>query len=143
MAAGRADRNAELIRVGFEAFEAGEIDTVLDFLDDDVEIHTAPGLMNSGTYRGRDGYIAWLSEWLEAWEDFQAEAREVEPVGDHHVLVLVNQSGRGVGSGVPVETAFHWAIELGDEGITRIHIYGDRALALAAIRRWQSDESGL
>jgi ketosteroid isomerase-like protein len=137
MAATRQEQNVELIRAGFAAFEAGDVDTVLEFLDEDVEVHTAPGLINAGTHRGRDGYIAWLTEWLEAWEDFQAEPVEFEPIGERHVLVLVNQTGRGVGSGVPVEMAFHWAIELADARLTRMHLYAERERALAAVSGWQ------
>jgi uncharacterized protein len=139
-AASRQERNIELIRAGFAAFDAGQGDAVLEVLDQDVEVHTAPGLLNAGTYRGRDGYLAWLTGWLEAWEDFEAEAARLEPVGERHVLVTVRQAARGTGSGVAVEMRNYWAFEIGDGRVTRIHLYPQREQALAAIEGWRRGE---
>jgi ketosteroid isomerase-like protein len=138
--ASSAERNIELIRRGFEAFGAGEVDTVLDFLDEEIEIYTAPGLLNTGTYRGRDGYLTWLAQWLEAWDDYEAEPAELEPVGESHVLVTVHQRARGAGSGVAVEMDAHWAFEVEGERISRIHLFPERAQALAAIEDWRGEQ---
>jgi ketosteroid isomerase-like protein len=141
-AASRQERNIELIRAGFAAFGAGQGDAVLEFLDEDVEVHTAPSLLNAGTYRGRDGYLAWLTGWLEAWEDFEAEAARLEPVGERHVLVTVHQAARGSGSGVAVEMWNYWAFEISHEHVTRIHLYPERGQALGAIEDWRRAASG-
>jgi ketosteroid isomerase-like protein len=143
MAGASPERNTELIRRGFEAFDAREVDAVLRILAEDVEVHTAPGLLNAGTYRGRDGYLVWLTAWLEAWEDFEAEPTRLEPIGERHVLVTVHQTARGAGSGVGVEMWNHWAFEVSGEQVTRIHLYPEREQALGAIEGWRErGESG-
>ena len=136
-----AERNVEIIRRGFEAFDAGDVETVLAFLDEEVEIYTAPGLINTGTYRGRDGFLRWLRQWLEAWEDYEAEPAELAAVGDSHVLVTVHQNARGAGSGVAVEMDAYWAFEVRGERMSRIALYPDRAQALAAIEGWRGERS--
>jgi ketosteroid isomerase-like protein len=142
MAESRAERNVAWIRLGFDAFQTEGLEAVLPFLDDQVEVHAAPGLINAGTYHGHEGYLAWLTAWLEAWEDFEAEPAELEPVGDDHVLVDVRQTARGVGSGVAVEMHVFWAFEIGQERIVRIHLYPEGDQAFAAIEGWRRGEEG-
>jgi uncharacterized protein len=141
MAASNAERNVEIIRGGFQAFDEGDAAAVLEFLDEEVEVHTAPALLNTGTYHGRDGYLTWVAQWLEAWDDYEAEPAELETVGDSHVLVTVHQHARGAGSGVAVEMDTYWAFEVRGERIRRIHLFPERAHALAAIEGWRG-ESG-
>ena len=69
---------------------------------DDVEVGGAPELPNSGSYHGHEGFITWIAQWLEAWDEFRIEVVEVVAIDDEHVLVEVEQHGRGQGSGLEV-----------------------------------------
>jgi ketosteroid isomerase-like protein len=140
--AASAERSIELVRGGFEAFTVGDLQAVLALLHDDVEVHAAPGLVNAGTHRGHQGYLTWVTEWLEAWESFEAEPTRVEPIGDRHVLVDVRQTARGAGSGVEVEMIAFWAFEVANESVTRMHLYPEREQAVAAIERWRQESAG-
>jgi uncharacterized protein len=127
--------NVELARQGFEAFNRGDMEAVLDFLHPDVEVHSVAEVGQEGTYRGRDGFLHWNGMWMDAWDTFQVELKEVEEVDSHNVLVHVEQTGRGRGSGLEVTQTVTYLFTIDDGGkATRVHIYTDREEALAAAR---------
>ncbi len=139
MAASRQEENAELVHRGVDAYNRGDIETVLHLLDADIEVHTAPGLINAGTYRGHDGFLQWATQWVEAWEEFRIEVESIEPVGDDLVVAGIRQLGRGAGSGVEVEMRLAQLYEVHDGKATRFHLYPDRKAALDAAERFQRD----
>jgi ketosteroid isomerase-like protein len=137
MAASRQEENAELVRRGADGYNRGDIAAVLDLFDANVEVHTAPGLVNAGTYHGHDEFLQWLKQWVEAWEEFRIELEAVEPIGDEHVVAMVRQVVRGAGSGVEVEMRLAQLYEVRDGKATRFHLYPDRETALAAARHFR------
>jgi ketosteroid isomerase-like protein len=127
---------AELARAGFEAFNRGDVDAVLELLSPDVEVHSTAETGEEGTYHGRDGYLAWTSIWLDAWRDFRIELAEVEEVDQHNLLVISRQKGEGKGSGLEVTQTVVYLFTIDDAGlITRLHLYPTREAALAAAAR--------
>ena len=131
----RQQELAELARRGIEAFNRGDIETVLEQLDDEVEVYTPPELPNAGTYRGHDGFLRWIAQWSEAWEEFRLELERIDFVGEHYEVVTVRQFGRGAGSGVEVEMRIAQLYEVHDGKATRLHYYPDRETALATAER--------
>jgi ketosteroid isomerase-like protein len=128
-------RNVEAIKGGVEAFRRGDLDTVLELLDDEVEIYMPSELANSGTYRGHDGYRQWLAQWLEAWEGFDLELEGVEAVGHTHVVSGAHQTARGRGSGVPVETWITYLWDVRDGHAAALHLYPTREEAIEVAER--------
>jgi ketosteroid isomerase-like protein len=126
--------NAVLASELLVLFQRGDSQALLARLDPEVEVFSTPELPNPGTFKGRDGYLQWIGPWLEAWESFEVEAEAVEPVGRHHVVVTVHQTGRGRGSGVEVEMGACYMAEFHDGLATRFHFYADREQALEAAR---------
>jgi len=136
-------RNIELTRQGFDAYNAGDYEAVVELLHADVELHADHELLNSGDYEGRDGFMQWSAEWLEAWEEFRVDASSVETLGDHFILVDSHQVATGAGSGIDVEMDVFWALEARDGKLRRMHIYASRERALEAIEGWSEErESG-
>jgi ketosteroid isomerase-like protein len=127
-------QNAALAREAVEAFQRGDIEAFVATLDPRVDVFCAPELPNAGRFEGRNGFTEWSSQWFEAWERFEVEPEAFEPVGDHHVLIPVRQSGRGRGSGVEVEMRACYMAEYHEGLATRFHLYADREEALAAAR---------
>jgi ketosteroid isomerase-like protein len=132
------DRNLAVAREGLEAFRRSDIDAFLNLLDPDVEIFSPPELPNPAQFTGREGYVRWASQWLDAWESFELEAEALEPVGEHHVLMTTRQHGKGKGSGVEVEMRVYYMLEYRDGLATRVHLYADRERALQAAREGES-----
>jgi len=127
-----AQRNVEAARAGLDAYSRGDMEAFLSRLDPQVEVFSTPELPNPGTFSGREGYLQWTSQWLDAWESFEVEALAVEAVGERHVLMPVRQHGIGKGSGIPVEMAACYMLEYRDGLATRLHLYVDRKQALEA-----------
>jgi ketosteroid isomerase-like protein len=123
---------AELARRGIDAFNRGDIATVLEQLDDEIEVYTPPELPNAGIYRGHEGFLRWAAQWSEAWEEFRLELERLDFVGEHYEVVTVRQFGRGAGSGVEVEMRIAQLYEVHDGKATRLHYYPDREKALVA-----------
>jgi ketosteroid isomerase-like protein len=120
---------------GIAAFNRGDAAPALAIMADDVECVVAPGLMNTGTYLGHDGYLRMLSSWGEAWGSVTAEAVSFDELNGDHLLVEVHQRAVGAGSGVPVEMTIFWLFQFAGEKVVRFHLYGSRGDALAAARK--------
>jgi uncharacterized protein len=140
MATADHDRNVERVRAGLDAFNRGDVDAVLAFLDDDIEIFSSQALVNAGTYRGHDGYEQWLAQWLDAWNGFTVEVERIEPVGEHHVVAAVRQMARGKGSGIEVEMRIAYTLDLGEERTKALHLYPTRDEAVAVAERREAEE---
>jgi ketosteroid isomerase-like protein len=127
-----AEENVELVRRALEAFQRGDAESLLAFLHPEVEVYSTPELANPVEAVGRDAWLRWGMEWLEAWESFEIEALSIEAVGANHVVTDMRQNGRGKGSGVEVELRVAYMFEIHDGLATRYHLYPDRDQAMAA-----------
>jgi hypothetical protein len=130
--------NVARARQAVEAYQRGNVESFLAFLDPEVEVFSTPELANPGRFVGRDGFLTWSTAWLDAWETFAIEAEGYEPVGRHHILIPVLQHGKGKGSGVEVEMRACYMADIHDGMATRFHLYPDREKALQAAREGES-----
>jgi ketosteroid isomerase-like protein len=137
----RQRANMELAKAGYEAFQRSDVQTVLDLTDPEVEIYLPPTLPNSGTFQGHEGYMTWLGQWLEAWDDFQIEVRGMEAVGERHVVTSIHQSGIGSGSGIPVEMDVAYMLDIRDGKVIALQMYlsRDEATSVAEQRERSAD----
>jgi hypothetical protein len=125
------DVNVELARRGLEAYNAGDLEAVLDLLSPDVEIHSPPEYLNPGTFHGHAGLMEWLGRWLDAWDSFRVEAYDFRAAG--HVVASAHQYAKGKDSGLEVEMDVAYLFTFKDGKGTRFHIYPGRAEALEAV----------
>jgi ketosteroid isomerase-like protein len=143
MEASSEQRNKEVTRLGFEAYNAGDYEALAALLDPDVELHSDSELINGGDFRGHEEFMRWNSDWTEAWEEFRIEPRSIEVFGGHVILADTHQVARGAGSGIEVEMDVFWVFEVADDRVVRMHLYANRERALASIERWRAErESG-
>jgi len=133
MTASERERNLERLRNGIEAYNRGDLSFVYELAADDIEVHVDRNLINTGTYQGRDEFLRWMQNWQDAWRDITLDVRNVEAIGDRHLMVEVWQRAVGAGSGVPVEMDIVQLIEVGGGEIKRFHLYPDRESADAAL----------
>jgi ketosteroid isomerase-like protein len=128
-----SQENVELLKRGLEAFARGDIAAVLELLAPDVDITSdALGLSGGGSYLGHDGFVRATRETLEAFEDYRIDGEEFIDAGED-VVVLVHISGRGRGSGIPVDMRLvHvWTVR-GGKGI-RARTFENKEAALEAL----------
>jgi ketosteroid isomerase-like protein len=100
----------------------------------------ATALDGGGGYRGREGIEKFAADTRENWEELQALPEEFRDLGDR-VLVLGRLSGRGKGSGAPVDTPYAGILDFRGERIWRSRMYLDRDEGLRAAGL--SDEPGV
>jgi ketosteroid isomerase-like protein len=118
-----------------EAWTAGDVEATLATFADDVEVYVPVEFMNSGTFRGRDGFLEWIGHWNEAWDEITYELEDVVAVGDSHVVAAVRNRGRGRGSGVEVEDVRAWVLELRDDRVAYFSLQLSFEDALAHARQ--------
>lgn len=131
----RQRENLEVARAGYDAFQRSDVQTVLELTDPEVEIYLPPTLPNSGTFKGHEGYLTWLGQWLEAWVDFKIEVRDMEAVGERHVVTTIHQSGTGRESGIAVEMDVAYMLDIRDRKVAALQMYLTREDAAAVARR--------
>jgi uncharacterized protein len=127
--------NADLVRRGYEAWNRGDVEGVLSFLDPEIEWHGYTHIPESGTLEGRDDVKAWLERFLDAWEQLEIKVTELIDAGDQ-VVALVRFRGSGKGSGVPVEggtDAHVWTVR--DGRIVSVTLYQGTGEALQSVGR--------
>ena len=138
MASTAEEQNVELVRRGMEAYNRGDLDTVLEMLSPEVEVFAPTDVMNSGTFHGHAGWLEWTREWNEAWESFEIQVKALDSLDERFILADVQQRGLGRGSGVEVELDVTWLFEIRADRCAYMAIHLDRERALADAQRRQA-----
>jgi uncharacterized protein len=129
-----SQENVDLMRRYFDAWNAGDTDTVIAALATDVEWHGHPVLPEPGPYYDREAVRRWMDQFREAWDELKADPVEMIDAGDN-VVVLVHMTGRGRGSGVEVRGGVdvHLATFRGGEVVYYRIYQGDLAAQRTAL----------
>jgi ketosteroid isomerase-like protein len=120
----------EAARRAYEAFRAGDMESLLREVHPDVEV-SDPERAGAGPFRGHDAYLAWLAEWMESWESYEVDVEALVDAGDK-VVALAHQRGRARGSGIEIDAGTAALHAFRDGKISFYRLYTDRAEALEA-----------
>jgi len=126
------EEDLEALRRGYEAMNRGAFESVLEFLDPEMEWQPYRDDPQSGVFTGRAAFVAFVSSWSESFDDFRLEPEEMTVAGDS-VVVVVHQSGRGHGSGVALDVRTVHAWKFRDGVAVAWSAHRSRSEALAAI----------
>src|SRR4026209_1005268 len=117
-----SEQNLELVARGYAALaDADPLGDWSWFLDelahDDLELRpAATGIDESATYKGREGWTQFWSDFASAWGEYRYDPDSFEffDAGDQ-VVVFVRVVGKGTASGIEVaqEEAHRWTIRDG------------------------------
>ena len=107
--------NLDIIKTLYQAFENGEIETILDILDPNVEWHESEKLPYGGTFIGRDAVFAGVFEKIGAqWENFQAHVEEFIDGGDRIITLGFDRGTyKATGKSMEAPTASIWTLKDG------------------------------
>ncbi|HUH81461.1 MAG TPA: nuclear transport factor 2 family protein [Solirubrobacteraceae bacterium] len=95
--------NLELLLAGLDAFNSGDVERILTFVDPQFEVSIPRELSaEPDTYRGHEGVRRYFETFAEAMTDIRFHAERVWTAGEDLVVeVLLTASGRQ--TGIPVE----------------------------------------
>jgi uncharacterized protein len=125
-----SQENVEIIRQAFEAYGRGDVATMLKAAHPEQVTYRADP--DGATYRGREGFIQAIAEWVEDFDEFTATAEEFIDANDRQVVVRVHQKAVGAQSGAPIEADFWFVHTLDDAKITRLDMFASKAQAFEA-----------
>jgi uncharacterized protein len=124
--------NVEFARRGYEAFNEGGVEAILNYLEPEIEwINLHPQPM-AKTYRGHDGVREYFRQLFDLFDPVRLEPEEFIPVGDDYVLVFLRVWGRGKTTGVEGSQPVANLWKVGRTGAAQVRLFYDRTEALKA-----------
>jgi ketosteroid isomerase-like protein len=128
-----SQENVEIARAAFERFVTSR-EFVADRVTDDFawDMSHYHGWPEQQVYEGAAGARTFLTEWVDAWEDWVLEVEALHDAGDRVVAFLV-QRGTSKARGMPVEMSFAQVFTFRDGKQARVEVYSERDEALRAV----------
>jgi ketosteroid isomerase-like protein len=129
-----SEENVEIIRRGYEAFNARDADAVREIWTDDAEWRPAfvgGGIVEGAVYRGHEGIVEFVEMQAETWKSLTSTAVTIEDLGDC-VLVESRLDAIGRASGVAVNRTTWTIFEMRDGKVAGGRVYVTKAEALEA-----------
>jgi ketosteroid isomerase-like protein len=115
-----ADSNEDVVRQGYDAFGAGDMERLSSLMTPDV-VHSVPGNNPiTGDYKGIDEVLGYYGNIFElTGGNFSADLKSVKAEGDNKVISThTNKAARPDGRTLDSDTNLEFTIENGK--ITRI-----------------------
>lgn len=135
-----AREKVELVKKGYEAWNSGDRQWVLDHMSEDVEWTTPPDDPDPGTYRGHEGVLNFWAQWRAAVGQLRFEPKEMLEVGDH-VVVAAERSGVGETSGLAVTDTVTQVFTFEGDTCVGVHEFYDHGEAMRSIGAEELAES--
>ncbi len=100
------------------------------FKDVDADAEWKPPHMEA--VRGKDAWLAAVSDWLDAADHWRIHIEDVSDLGGEQILVESRNAIRGKGSGVEIDQAISTVVTVRQGKIEAIRDFTDRPTALEA-----------
>ena len=125
-----SQENVEVVRAGFEAWNAGDMDAFRELHDPEVIVRTVENWPERGPYVGREAVMREFERLRETWD-----AESLEPISDFSDAgnrVVVRFIWRGVGHGPDANVEMTYVATLRKGKVYYIEYFWDHADALQA-----------
>jgi ketosteroid isomerase-like protein len=125
--------DVERLRGAYEAFNEGGVEAILERLAPDFQVRDRESSPDRETRYGREGIKRLFDSYMEAFDTLRLDPEEFIDAGDQ-IVVSLQQSVRGKGSGAEVagRIAHVWTMRGG--AVLRLRIFKDKESALEALR---------
>ena len=127
--------NVELVREVFALYERGDFESLLALADPEIEILNRTSVLEAGEFRGVEDGLRMIASWEEAWADAGYELVEIDEIDDETLVVEIEITVKGEGSGAAVSANQWWLFGIRGGRFYRWHLYLDHTSALEAARR--------
>jgi ketosteroid isomerase-like protein len=119
-----AAENAELVRRGYEAFNAGDMGTLTELFDESASWHTPGQSPIAGDHEGREAAFAQFGRYGgDTGGTFKAELQYVLADDDGHAVGIHHNSAERNGKQLDVDCALVFEIKDGRVVDGREHFY--------------------
>jgi ketosteroid isomerase-like protein len=105
------DDNVDVIRRGYDAINREGPDGAREFMDPDIVLEMPEGLIDAGSYHGREALMRVWHAYFDEFEQFRWEVERLIGAGDR-VFLRVRERGRGRQSGAEVDWQRWWVYTL-------------------------------
>jgi ketosteroid isomerase-like protein len=124
---------SDTVRHAFDAWNRADWETVLSLMQPDIELDGTDRVLNPAVYRGRDGFMQFVTEVFEVWEEWRMDLEEAIEVDDR-VFLAVRSSAKGKTSGLALDEVAYQVWTLREGRAQHISFHYDREKALATAR---------
>ncbi|MDP9882564.1 ketosteroid isomerase-like protein [Sinomonas atrocyanea] len=108
-----ASENAEVVRRGYEAFNAGDLAALSELFAEDAVWHAAGSGALSGTKQGRDAILAYFGELgARSQGSFQAAVKDIVG-GESHTVGIQRSRAENNGKTMDLATAIVFVLRDG------------------------------
>lgn len=124
---------AAIVRSMYRALAAGDTATLLSAFNADAAVDQPE--VDTGSYRGEAGIVAWAERWRDALQGLQLETQSFVEAGDQ-VVVLSRFLTRRRPEGGAAEARFAhvWTVEDGKVQGVRVYVDWKSAMEAAGLR---------
>ena len=124
----------DLVREGYEAWNRGDRQWVLEHMDPAVEWVTSPDDPDPSTYVGYEGVERFWEQWRGAVGQLSFDPEEFIPAGEH-VVVVARRIGKGEHSGIEIadRVVQVFTFRESDGKCVRVREFYDRGEALESV----------
>jgi len=122
----------DVVQAALDAYFRGDTSAMLDRAAPDIIVTQFPDQPDVRDYRGHEGLLQVMAEWIGIWDDWSVEILRTREIGDR-VLVGARQRGRGKGSGAPVEGEVAFVFTVRRDKIVRWQMFHSEQQALEAV----------
>jgi ketosteroid isomerase-like protein len=110
-----------LVRRGFEAFAAGDLQTLADLFDADARWHVVPLGLFAGDYRGRDQILGWFGQLQQETKGtFRSTPTAFAATGDR---VFAQTTATAQRNGKTLEEQDVLVFSIADGRVASVHHY--------------------
>jgi ketosteroid isomerase-like protein len=126
-----SQESGEIVRRYYAAWNAGGLDAVRAFWSDDFEWQDAPGMPDSGVYRGPDAVAAHFQDLAEVLGPMKVHVDELVPARDE-VFVRLRVHLDAPRGGLLLSGPIFETVRIEEGKISRIRLFLDETAALEA-----------
>lgn len=118
-----------------EALNARDFEAIarMPWLEPDFEFHSALSAIEGRHHLGASGLRDWAKDMDAVWLDFRVQITDLRELEDGRVVVIYRATGRGRGSGMPLDTQTAQIWSFRDGKLWHNQSFTDPAEALEAV----------
>jgi ketosteroid isomerase-like protein len=129
-----SEANAELVLAAVDAYNAGDLDAVMEQCAPDIEVFPDASVFpEADPLRGRDEYRSWLEEANSAWISARNDTIEAFALGRDRAIHRGEWGGKGAASGIQTVSSVTSIYTIRGDLTARIEYYFDDEQALKAV----------